>query len=561
MNSTSLAIRPQLADSIIVYVMALVTLASPAMAGVVRVQSGEAMQVAVDRAEPGDVIVLAAGIHRINLRVSCRGRADAPIVIEGEPGAEIHGQMSWQPQWRRAEFGEGVYEARCPSEPNSLYYRGRIVLKCTDSQIRILCHGAEGSGFEHIGGVWGYAGGYVYLRTPNALEPQAGDVLVAAPNSACLNIRGAQHVTVRGLTLRYANYAALLRSSRHVRIEHCTVGPTDCGIRFGQQVHDSAVRYCDVACPAVMDWAGPSGNPQRARRAHRAIFNINMDHGPNNRTGIILFNSGSRNEIAHNFVHDCMEGIRAKEDRSEGGWDNNDNLEVHHNRIERTTYYGLCPNGSDRQGRWHHNLLVRNGIWGFRLKPPPTVGPLYVYRNVIVHDDSPIFLSTSADGAALIYQNTIIGPPAGISGESNGILMTANIAVSPSPQASVGDQTIARTRGLEPFRELCAVAMATGRDAGPDWPVLTAELRQRWPDLPSVLPGTKHVAGKADLGAFEDGYTDGEHAVGVDPLLCGAEVHWWRAVGQEPTGPGRKSGPSKGAARQAPFGLHPLRDD
>ena len=550
---------------LVLVLIVLIFFGVPADGKIIPVREGESIQAAVDKASPGDTVLIACGMYIENVRVTRSGTADAPIIIEGEEGAEIHGYTNWQPKWTPASFGEGIFKTPRAAEPGLLCYNGLYVLKCTKNQKRILAHGSETEqaktpgGFKHIRAVWAYMDGQLYLRTPDKEDPGAAEVYVAQEGSACIFLDGASNVIVRGLTLRYATYGVLATNCTNVVVEHCTVGPTDHGIRFWQNVHDSKIRYCQVTCPAIFEWVR-RGPPETDGTKHNEdIYYINKTAGPQNRRSISLLNSGHNNEIAYNHIHDCYQGIEAKEDRTEDGHLNNQNLNVHHNYIHETAYYALSPNGTDINGRWHHNLLVNNTSSAIRIKPPSAVGPLYIYRNVIRHEGGRVWWASDAQkGPVLMYHNTFYGGWTMIrlaSGRSPGVCLIANAFIGPTRAYRHGhfigrippdqiDYNLITNRQMELYDELQAggyqkhdlVAplgldsdradiVALTADTGPNWKELTAALRVRYPALPAQLPGTEHVKGRADIGAYEDGALDGEHEVGVDPALCGARAY------------------------------------
>ncbi len=59
--------------------------AAPAGAATLRLAPGEAVQAALDRAQDGDVIELAAGDYKGGIRI------DRPVTLAGQPGAKLVG--------------------------------------------------------------------------------------------------------------------------------------------------------------------------------------------------------------------------------------------------------------------------------------------------------------------------------------------------------------------------------------------------------------------------------------------------------------------------------------
>jgi predicted secreted protein len=82
---------------------------------ILRVSPGAgALQAALDLAEPGDTVVLAAGVYRESALMRRSGRAGAPITIEAErPGAAVVTGADVVEGWRETAPGSGEWSVAC----------------------------------------------------------------------------------------------------------------------------------------------------------------------------------------------------------------------------------------------------------------------------------------------------------------------------------------------------------------------------------------------------------------------------------------------------------------
>src|SRR6185295_11730865 len=72
-------------------------------------------QQGLDRAQPGDRVVVRRGVHRGRIVVTRGGTPDRPLTLEGEDGAVLDGGDRFTDWVAAPELGPGVY--RSPSMP------------------------------------------------------------------------------------------------------------------------------------------------------------------------------------------------------------------------------------------------------------------------------------------------------------------------------------------------------------------------------------------------------------------------------------------------------------
>jgi len=399
--------------------LSVVFLACGSAAGgtVIRIQPGQSIQAAMDKAQPGDTVRLASGEYFEQVGFVSGGTTDRPITLEGEPGAVIYGHdTGWRPQWRPAKgFTDGVWATPCPYAPASVeadghYMEGFDAMRACPKDV--FAQGGPRTGWEVIHGTWCFvpadgqrpnSPGVLYLYWAGK-DPRRFETFRIAPDqSACVTIDGADHCVVRGLDLRASEHGVLLTNTRGSVVTYCTVGPTTHGIRLYAEAHGCTVRRCEAHCiPSVWDWTTPGGTEQWSD-----LYWLTKKIGFNNRRSISLFQSGDDNVIAYNTIHHCYQG---PEDKDLRGGRNHTNLEVHHNRVTDAHAYGYAPNSSAINQRWHHNLAARASTSAMRVKRC-RIGPLFIYRNVFADCRISATWVYSAPGetyraTVFIYHNT-----------------------------------------------------------------------------------------------------------------------------------------------------------
>jgi len=87
------------------------------------------LQTAVDRARPGDTVLVRGGVYRETVRLTRSGRPDAPIRLMGMPGEEVvlSGADPLDLAWQKAE-GK-VYRAKTDKRFHQLFLNGRMMVE------------------------------------------------------------------------------------------------------------------------------------------------------------------------------------------------------------------------------------------------------------------------------------------------------------------------------------------------------------------------------------------------------------------------------------------------
>ncbi|MCZ7647515.1 MAG: hypothetical protein M5U26_20035 [Planctomycetota bacterium] len=531
------------------------------------------IQEALDLAGAGDTVRVKPGMYRERVRFKHSGTPTQPVVLQGEPGAVIDGSEAWTGAWEPAPgWPEGVWRAKPPVEPAYVAVDGKYLhaflvhnLATQEQHIdenykgrklprtpqEVFAQGAPFAGWKIVRGTWCFHEGWLYGKLDGG-DFGARKASIAPADSACVAIEGADYAVVRGLSLRHAwEGVSLVRTAGSV-VEGCTVGPTARGIRLDYGARGCVVRCCEVTCPAIFEWSSESNTIE-----WEDLYWLNKVVGSMNMRTLSALNAGPGNIIAYNVVHDAYQGIEDKEDKSVlskaeqaelGDGPTSVGLEVHHNTMRNIWAYGLGPNGSSVNQRWHHNLIVEAGE-GMRIKKPKT-GPLYIYRNAIRNRNGRTYWwyaakDDPATAAILFYHNTLAGPgravymahaalettPRGLMfgnillmnqfwhqkqdprrcawepWQCDGNLLWSSVQKEAEQRSAYNAHGVSLPDGKLPYDERFApLADSPAIDAAPDAEKILERLRAaKWPVPESgSLPGLERAAGKGfDLGAVE----------------------------------------------------------
>lgn len=356
-------------------------------AEVFRVLPGEDVQAALDRANPGDTVRLAAGVHRQRVTMGRSGEFGKPIVLEGEPGAILDGSEPAELKWEPAEdIAPGVWRCPLPFLPYLVTVDGKVITMLQESRVdpaqvkdpewhwpRIFREGIGRSKWDGVRalGMYRQKEREFLLKFGDLRDPR-GLAMTVAPKEACVHVIGADRCVVRGLAMRNAAYGVLVENSIGTVVEDCTIGPVDYCVWLGSGSYKCAVRFNEMfqnPYAASSPWEAGSWDNWKAHKTG----------GFYDRYGVQIHRTLGWHEVHDNYIHHIWGGI---EDR--GGPGENVGLNIHHNRIHSINDDGLEPNGAGEHCRWHSNV-VSECICGFRIKQIK-VGPLYAYRNIFFHN-------------------------------------------------------------------------------------------------------------------------------------------------------------------------------
>ena len=161
---------------------------------------------------------------------------------------------------------------------------------------------------------------------------------------------------------------------------------------------------------AYEDWV-----PHNTSKELYEIWQIHKEAGFYDRVGINLVRAGTDNRVQANHVYQTFDGINVGDSSVESldiplkHPDDGRNTEILDNLIEDTRDSGIELGVGGINVKVHHNVLRRTH-GGLRYKLP-RIGPVFIYRNVLI-DGRPFNIWYSMDSSTAegyVYHNTIIG--------------------------------------------------------------------------------------------------------------------------------------------------------
>ncbi len=380
---------------------------------------------ALEAAAPGDTIRLRKGTYHETVTIK------KSVSLVGDPGAILDPSEPFQPQWKLAEgMGKGVYRAVVEHRPRVLCLGGKIVAELDERRKEtqaegpwfwksLLANGPRLSGFRHIRALWIYRSAEMamYLHLAEDTDPAPLAWSAVWSTAPIISLQGATNASISGLTLAHGyNGVVLEGGSRRCTVSHCVIGPWDKnGIYFTTGATQCLAEDNEIFRGAYEDWV-----PHDNSRELYEIWQVHKLAGFYDRVGIDLVRAGAGNRIHANHVYETFDGINVGDSSVENldialtRPDDGRDTEIWENIIERTRDSGMELGVGCIDVKVHHNLL-RQTHGGLRYKLP-RIGPVFIYRNVLINgmpfniwysmDDSP------AEG--YVYHNTIIGGQAAL---------------------------------------------------------------------------------------------------------------------------------------------------
>jgi hypothetical protein len=375
---------------------------------------------AMEAAEPGSVIRLAPGVYREYVRIS------KPVTLAGSDGTLIDPSEPLRAKWEGAPaYGKGVYKAVMERTPHTVFIDGKPLAQVNPERKEtvaegpwnwrtLLASGPPRKGFAYIRGLWLYRREErtLYLHLGSDGDPAAHQWSAVFSREAAITVSKADGAAVRGLAAAHAhNGIVVTDGARGTSVVKCRVGAWD---KNGILVRSGAAGSL-IEDNEVFRDSYESLTPITGSKEWYEVWQIHKIAGLYDRVGICLTLSGAGNRIHRNHVHDTFDGINVGESQYESLDiplpDNNldRDTEIWENTVERTGDSGMEIGGPAINIRVHHNVLRRTH-GGLRYKLP-RIGPVFVYRNVLV-DGSPFNIWYSMDDSpaeGYVYHNTIVG--------------------------------------------------------------------------------------------------------------------------------------------------------
>jgi hypothetical protein len=309
-----------------------------------------------------------------------------PLTIQGELGAVLHGgdlATGWNPE------GDGRFRLDgLPWQAMHMTWDDRFVMYTghgLKTAAKYVFGDAKGEDWDGIEVAFTSLGGSVWVRSRSGESPEQHDVTLAPISTwggATVSIEGADHVVIRGFTIRGGDAGVYLKRASDCVIERNAIEHGKEGVLIHYGCHRVKVLDNTITLRPLgdMNWL-TSG-----RRVRDHIVMMIKGDGRADHHGVLMMNTGHGHEIAHNKVFQHWDGIKAYSIR--GFHADEDvqivsqllgrDIKVHHNIICETWDYAIEPMGGEVNAEYHHNLIYWSQ--GTRIKRIG-IGPCFWYQN------------------------------------------------------------------------------------------------------------------------------------------------------------------------------------
>lgn len=386
----------------------------------------QSVQRALDDAGPGDVVRLLPGVHRERVSFTHGGTYGRPVVLEGTDGAVIDGSEPVTLHWEPAnDVAQGTYRAAVPFNPRTIIVDGKLLLILNEPRVtgdgpvdeqwrwqNIFRNGVRDR-WAGVRGIGFYQSDtkQLLVRFENNRDPREMDFRLT-PEAPVIHIDGADRCVVRNLEIRNALDGVRIENSTGSVVEHCKIGPADNGVWMDEGADRCTVRFNTITRNPLSVY---NNETPELNEFSWDTWLVEKRAGFWGGQGVLMRRTEGGHQVHDNYIHDHWDGIQDRhwervqtppDVRVELGRYNQD-LNIHHNRIELTNDDALEPNGAEINCQWHDNVMI-NTRCGLRVKTVD-VGPMYIYGNMFLNnrEDIRFFGSLELNPAEVyIYHNS-----------------------------------------------------------------------------------------------------------------------------------------------------------
>ncbi len=353
------------------------------------------IQAALELAQPGDTVRVAAGVYYEALDFPRGGENGQPIVLSGEAGAVLSGAdadlANGNPAW--ADEGDGIYSTDFTGE---CWYLAVEDLRIYDYQS--LSELQEESGKMGVPGALpgGFyvdeSAGRLYLRLPDRSDP-GGQTVYAAVRGVAILLDTITDVVIEGMEIRHFNSVGVdVRDSARCWVRGNHIHHLDSGVRIRRELaHNNVVEDNRFRDTSVYFWPWDSCKGETCEASGVSV------------------NHGEGNVVRRNTVEGFFNGIYT------GAWDTTDeaiarNTDVYENTLSQIGDDGVEPEGACVNHRFFENTMVE--VYNAISLAPIETGPTWVVRNVVVRFKGHVLkLNNGSTGYMFVYHTTSVPHP------------------------------------------------------------------------------------------------------------------------------------------------------
>lgn len=306
------------------------------------------------------------------------GTTNNPITIRNYPGHHpiINGtDKAFNPTWTVHNATNNVYKTPCTAQPLHAYINGKHLFHYLSLTDLVNKTWNEPSGFYHDGT-------NLYVRFPSGTSP-ANNKITIPKYSYALEMYQQSNIVIKGIEFCYYGYGAypralFIHATSNVIVDSCDFHHTHIGVAFKRSSNFNTVQHCTF------------NESPKSRMNWDAVKSGGVDYEAG---GITFYTSDQPNHgnvYRYNTFTDMFDAMAPGSEDYTGYSSNTD---IHDNVMNQIGDDGISLDGVAINIRVYNNT-ISNYLTGISAAPL-SVGPSYIFRNLLVNSNSSGWQSNS----------------------------------------------------------------------------------------------------------------------------------------------------------------------
>ncbi len=310
--------------------------------------------------------------------LSKSGATNNPITIRNYPGHHpiINGtDTAFNPRWAIHNAASNVYKTNSSAQPLHAYLNEKHLFHYLNLNDLINKKWNEPNGFYHDGTTF-------YVRFPDGSNPGSNNVTIPKYTQA-IEMYQQSNIVIKGISFCYYGYgdfprALYIHASSYVMVDSCDFHHTHIGVALKRNADFNTVQHCtfNESPKSQMNWDAVKSSGVDYEAGGVSVYTSNLP------------NQG--NVYRYNTFTDMFDAMAPGSEDYAGYSSNTD---IYDNFMNEIGDDGISFDGVAINIRVYNNVIT-NYLAGISAAPL-SIGPSYIFRNLLVNSNSSGWKSNS----------------------------------------------------------------------------------------------------------------------------------------------------------------------